>query len=137
MQLLTRKRTRLSFPAILNAKRLGMFLYSAVSNPLDRSKRFTLFSLPDRPVHSDTNSASPGGILVMQQLRATTKSLTFPPLSIAFHPKDTEIHNLYNKGKTRNFVFDGIILADFGSTRRFVDLLRWTKTASWSCQTSL
>ena len=28
-------------------------------------------------------SASPGSILVMQQLRATTKSLTFPPLSIA------------------------------------------------------
>ena len=28
-------------------------------------------------------SASPGSILVMQQLRATTKSLTFPPLSMA------------------------------------------------------
>ena len=36
-----------------------------------------------RPVHSDTNSASPGSILAMQQLRATTKSLTFPPVSIA------------------------------------------------------
>ena len=30
-----------------------MVLYSAVSSPLDRSKRFTLFS-PGRPVHSDT-----------------------------------------------------------------------------------
>ena len=60
-----------------------MFLYSAVFSPLDRSKRFTLFALPGRRVHSDTNSASPGSILVMQQLRATTKSLTFPPLSIA------------------------------------------------------
>ena len=39
--------------------------------------------LPGRPVDSDTNSASPGSILAMQQLRATTKSLTFPPLSIA------------------------------------------------------
>ena len=29
------------------------------------------------------------------------------------------LRNLYNKGKTRNFVFDGIILADFGSTRRY------------------
>ena len=29
------------------------FLYSAVSSPLDRSKRFTLSS-PGRPVHSDT-----------------------------------------------------------------------------------
>ena len=37
-----------------------------------------------RPVHSDTNSASLGSILVTQQLRgAKTKSLTFPPLSIA------------------------------------------------------
>ena len=54
-----------------------MFLYSAVSSPLDRSKRFTLFALPGRPVHSDTNSASPGSILVMQQLRATTKSSHF------------------------------------------------------------
>ena len=35
--------------------------------------------------------------------------------------------HLYNKGETLNFVRDGIILADFGSTRRFVDLLRWTQ----------
>ena len=67
----------------LHSKKKRWFLYSAVSSPLDRSKRFTLFALPDRPVHSDTNSASPGSILVMQQLRATTKSLTCPPLSIA------------------------------------------------------
>ena len=46
-------------------------------------KRFTLFALPDRPVHSATNSASPGSILATQQLRAKTKSLTFPTLSIA------------------------------------------------------
>ena len=59
----------------------GVFLYSAVSSPLDRSKRFTLL-LPDRPVHSDTNSASLGSILVMQQLR-NDYSLTCPPLSIA------------------------------------------------------
>ena len=55
----------------------GMFLCSAISSPLDPSKHFTLFSSPDRPVHSDTNSASLGSILVMQQLRATNKSLTF------------------------------------------------------------
>ena len=35
--------------------------------------------------------------------------------------------SLYNKGETWNFDLDGIILADFGSTRRFVDLLRWTQ----------
>ena len=58
-------------------------LYSAVSSPLDRSKRFTLVALPGRTVHSDTNSASPGSILARQQLRAKTKSLAFPPLSIA------------------------------------------------------
>ena len=65
-------------------QKVCFFLYNAVSTPLDRSKSFTLFALPGRPVHSDTNSVSPGSILVMQQLRATTKSLTFPPLSIAF-----------------------------------------------------
>ena len=39
--------------------------------------------LAGRPVHSNTNSASPGRILARQQLRAKAKSLTFPPLSIA------------------------------------------------------
>ena len=34
-------------------KKKGMVLYSAVSSPLDRSKRFTLSS-PGRPLHSDT-----------------------------------------------------------------------------------
>ena len=50
------------------SKGKGMDLYSAVSSPLDGSKRFTLSS-PDRPVHSDTNSASLGSILSMHQLR--------------------------------------------------------------------
>ena len=59
-----------------------VFLYSAVSSPLDRSKRFTLFSSPGRPVHSDTNSAYLGSILAMQQLR-NDYTLTCPPLSIA------------------------------------------------------
>ena len=62
-----------------------MILYSAVSSPLDRSKPFTLFALPGRPVHSDTNSASPESVLARQQLRDKTKSLTFPPLSIVRH----------------------------------------------------
>ena len=39
----------------------GKFLYSAVSSPQDRSKRFTLY-FPGRPVHSDTISASLGSI---------------------------------------------------------------------------
>ena len=37
----------------IKVKGKGMVLYSAVSSPLDRSKRFTLSS-PGRPVHSDT-----------------------------------------------------------------------------------
>ena len=37
----------------MDNKGKGMVLYSAVSSPLDRSKRFTLSS-PGRPVHSDT-----------------------------------------------------------------------------------
>ena len=60
-----------------------VFLYSAVS--VGPSKRFTLFSSPGRPVHSDTNSASPGSILARQQLCAKAKSLIFPPLSIAWY----------------------------------------------------
>ena len=42
-------------------KSKNQFLYSPVSNPQDRSKRFTLY-FPDRPVHSDTISASLGSI---------------------------------------------------------------------------
>ena len=38
-------------------KSKGKFLYSTVSSPQDCSKRFTLY-FPDRPVHSDTISAS-------------------------------------------------------------------------------
>ena len=60
-----------------------LHVYSAISGPLYRSKPFTLFALPGRPVQSNTNSASPGSILAMLQLRAKTKSLTCPPLSIA------------------------------------------------------
>ena len=59
-----------------------MVLYSAVSSPLDRSKRFTLSS-PGRPVHSDTVLGfSCKHYIATQQLR-NDYSLTFPPLSIA------------------------------------------------------
>ena len=54
----------------------GMFLYSSVSSQLDRSKRFTLHTRQTWhrliAVHSGTNSTSPGSILAVQQLRATT-----------------------------------------------------------------
>ena len=44
---------------IYQLKNKRKFLYSAVSNPQDFSKRFTFYS-PDRPVHSDTISTSLG-----------------------------------------------------------------------------
>ena len=49
----------LTFHDTLKVK--GKFLYSAVSSPQDRSKRFILY-FSDRPVHSDTISASLGSI---------------------------------------------------------------------------
>ena len=48
-------------PVQMIKKSKGKFLYSAVSHPQDRSKHFTLY-FPDRPVHSDTISASLGSI---------------------------------------------------------------------------
>ena len=44
-------------------------LVYAVSSPQDRSKRFTLY-LPDRPVHSDTISASLGSIQPYAKINA-------------------------------------------------------------------
>ena len=61
----------------------GMVLYSAVSSPLDRSKRFTLHTLADLFIPTPF-SASLGSILAMQQLR-NDYSITFPPLSIGTH----------------------------------------------------
>ena len=39
-----------------------------MSSPSDRSKLFTLFTLPGRPVHFNTNSASSGSMLAMPRL---------------------------------------------------------------------
>ena len=59
------------FPRI---KGTGMFFYSTVSSPFDRSQRFTRHPPPPpppgRPVHSGTNSTSLGSIVATQQLRA-------------------------------------------------------------------
>ena len=61
----------------------GTFLYSAISSPQDRSKRFTLH-FPDRPVHSDTISASLGSIQPYATINARRLLVhTYPPLSIA------------------------------------------------------
>ena len=60
-----------------------VYISSTVSSPLDRSKRFTLH--PRFTCSFRHQLGYSGNILAMQQLRATTKSLTFPPLSIAWY----------------------------------------------------
>ena len=94
--------------------RTGTFIrHSRVSSPVDRSKRFTLPPpSPGRPVHSDTNSASSGSILAMQQLRATAKSLTFPPLSIARY-SFTQLSQLVRQWRERKFpIFETVAKGD-------------------------
>ena len=59
-----------------------MVLYSAVSSPLDRSKRFTLSS-PGRPAHSDTVLGFSWKHSSHAAITRNDYSLTFPPLSIA------------------------------------------------------
>ena len=69
-------------PAVFFNKKVKVCFYIA-SYPVRWTAQSSLqFSSPDRPVHSDTNSASLGSILDMQQLHIDY-SLTFPPLSIA------------------------------------------------------
>ena len=82
------------------------FLYIAVSSPLDRSKRFTRVALPDKPVHSDTNSTSLGSNAA---ITPEDCPLTFPPPSLARYSfiqlsdwgvvKRTEMSNLQNGSK--------------------------------------
>ena len=68
----------------VGSKRKGKGSFYIAQYPVRWTAQSALhFSSPDRPVHSDTNSASPGSILARQQLRAKTKSLTFPKLPIA------------------------------------------------------
>ena len=57
------------------------FLYSAVSNPQDCSKRFTLY-FPDRPVQSNTMSTFLGSIQPYATISAR-RLLVHPPLFIA------------------------------------------------------
>ena len=99
-----------------------MFLYSEVSSPLDRSKRFTLFAPPPgRPVHSDTNSASLGSILAMQQLRATTKH---SHISTTFF---VEWFTFFSVRKIFRTIFINLILCQ-GLGLRFWEMLTETIT---------
>ena len=54
-------RTGPSWTQFTDQVKKGKFLYSAVSSPQERSKRFTLY-FPDRPALSDTISVSLGSI---------------------------------------------------------------------------
>ena len=69
---------------LISVKKKVMVCFYIAQYPVRWTSQSALhFSSPGRPVHSDTNSTSPGSILARQQLSAKTKSLTFPPLSIA------------------------------------------------------
>ena len=72
---------RIPFRYHLGHKSKCKFLHTAVSSPQDRSKRFTLY-IPDRPVHSDTISASLGSIQPYATINARSFSYTHPPLFI-------------------------------------------------------
>ena len=75
-------------------------------------KALYTFNLPGRPVHSDTNSASPGGILAMLQLRAKTKSLACPPLSLARY-SFIELSQLGRQWRERNCpIFETVAKGD-------------------------
>ena len=65
----------------MSRSKKGKFLYSAVSNPQDCSKHFTLY-FPDRSVQSDTISTSLGSIKPYTTINARRLSYTYPPLSI-------------------------------------------------------
>ena len=65
----------------ISVSKKGKGSFYIAQYPVHWTAQSSLIALPGRHVHSDTNSASPGSILAMQQLRATTKSLTCPPLS--------------------------------------------------------
>ena len=71
-----------AFYCMLVVKKVKVCFYTA-QYPVRWIAQSTL--PPGRPIHSDTNSASPGSILAMHQLRAMTKSLAFPPLSMAMY----------------------------------------------------
>ena len=60
----------------------GKFLYSAVSNPQDCSKRFTHY-FPDRPVQSNTISTSLGSIQPYATINARRLLVHIHHLSIA------------------------------------------------------
>ena len=70
---------------MINLKTKGKGSFYIAQYPVHWTAQSTLHFLPSlTDLFIPTPfSASPGSILAMQQLRATTKSLTFPPLSIA------------------------------------------------------
>ena len=76
-------RRRLTYISLTTVKKKGSFYIAQYPVRWTAQSALHFFASPGRPVHSDTNSASPGSILARQQLRAKAKSLTFPPLSIA------------------------------------------------------
>ena len=70
--------------------------------PVHWTAQSALHSPPGRPVHSGTNSTSLARILATQQLRTTTKSLTFPLLSTARY-SFIQLNELVCNGENGNF----------------------------------
>ena len=69
--------------------------------PLRWTAQIALLFTPSRPFHSSTNMSTPGSILAIHQLRATTKSLTCPPLSIARY-SFIQLSDLGRRGENKN-----------------------------------
>ena len=63
---------------------------------MDRSKRFTLFAYPGRPVHSDTNSVSPGSMLFLRD-KIRQNKLAMNIILDAISRVQTDIKLLDNK----------------------------------------
>ena len=118
----------------------GIFLYSAVSSPLDRSERFTL-----HPPTWQTCSI----ILARQQLSAKTKSLIFPPLSIArysfkqlsqlgrqWRERKCPIFETVAKGDSNPGSLDcesGVLALSYRAPQSYILLVRLTVNHSYVC----
>ena len=83
----TSKSCKTSITCLASGKKKGKGSFYIAQYPVRWTAQSALHFLPSlTDLFIPTPfSASPGSILAMQKLRATTKSLTFPPLSIAMY----------------------------------------------------
>ena len=79
-----------------------MFLYSAVSSPLDRSKGFTLFLPPRHACYFRHQLGFSGKRSSHATITHNDYSLTFPPLSIARYSFIQLVSELGRYGENEN-----------------------------------